>query len=350
MKIVFVETNVDGHHKLYLQELIKDKTDFTVILPQTCKDIPEDRQIIVKYDNKRLKFSVYRKWLKNVYKIIKEEKPDIVHFLYGDIFYRFFGFGLKKKYNTVITFHVLRRSFLRDLSLRRIFSKIEKGVVHTKTIYDELKGLKINNTVHIEYPSFNSTICYPKGSSRKFFALPENKKILAAVGGTRADKGLDLLLEALKDVKKPFHLLVAGDNVSFSEKYIEEHAAPFIEHVTIFMKYLTDEEYSMVIDACDIAVLPYRKIFNGASGPLTDFAAMKKAVIGPSHGSMGEIIEDNHIGITFESENLKELSLAIEKMLDGEFVFDEIAEKYIETLKVKNFKKKYDELYSDMLK
>lgn len=348
MKIIFVETDVYGHHILYLKELVKDRTDYKLILPGFMEEFPEDRQITVKYDNKDMKFSVYRKWLKNVYRVIKEEKPDIVHFLYGDMFYRFFGFGLKKKYNTVITFHVVRRSFLHDLSLKRIFSKIGRGVVHTKTIYDELKAIKINNITHIEYPNFNQAVRYPEGSSKKFFSLPGDKKILAAIGGTRKDKGLDILLEALKGVKRPFHLFIAGDNNYFSKEYIEEHSASFMDDVTIFMKYLTDEEYSRAIDACDIAVLPYRKIFNGASGPLTDFVAEKKAVIGPSHGSLGKIIKENHIGLTFESENTESLRAAIEKMLDEQFIFDETAERYIETLKAENFKKKYEELYADM--
>lgn len=70
---------------------------------------------------------------------------------------------------------------------------------------------------------------------------------------------------------------------------------------------MTDEEFEMAIQAVDAIVLPYRKTFNGASGPLGEGVAKGKMIIAANHGSLGDIVEKNHLGYTFESENIEAL-------------------------------------------
>ncbi len=49
---------------------------------------------------------------------------------------------------------------------------------------------------------------------------------------------------------------------------LEELARPYRNRVKLYLDFLTDEEFEMAIQAVDAIVLPYRKTFNGASGPL----------------------------------------------------------------------------------
>ncbi len=348
MKTVFIDTEINGHHSYYMNKLIEGQDDYKIILPKKVDFLPEENQYEVYYSNSNKNPFFYLKWINKVNKILKKEKPDVVHFLYGDCFYRFFSFGLSKKYKTVVTFHVVRRSRLRDISLKLIFKKISVGVVHTKSLKDDLLALNINNVEHIEYPNFSPQYCYTREESRNYFSIPGEVKTLLCLGGTRVDKGLDLLLEALKGIKKPFHLLVAGEPNSFNGDYIKKNTAEYKDSVTAYLKYLTDEEIFHAVNASDIMVLPYKRIFDGASGPLTDGAVLKKTVIGPSHGSLYGIISNNHLGYIFESENVDSLRGAIETALDEEFVLDETANAYSEALNPNCFKKRYEEIYEGL--
>lgn len=52
---------------------------------------------------------------------------------------------------------------------------------------------------------------------------------------------------------------------------------------------MTDREFAEVIAASDIIALPYRKKFNGASGPLVEGVYLGKCIIGPNHGNLGKL-------------------------------------------------------------
>lgn len=116
------------------------------------------------------------------------------------------------------------------------------------------------------------------------------------------------------------------------------------------LRYLTDSEICTIVSASDIVVLPYRKIFDGASGPLVEGVAYGKTIIGPNHGSLGQIIKDNHLGYTFESENVDDLARTINKALSEKFTYDEYAEKYQKSLKTSYFIRSYTEIYKKLLK
>ena len=181
---------------------------------------------------------------------------------------------------------------------------------------------------------------------RRFFGIPcDDVPVIAAVGNTRFDKGLDLLLTALQQITIPFYLLVAGKEDWFDRSFIREHSCGYEDRIFVCLRYLTDDEMSMVLNAADIVVLPYRKIFDGASGPLVDAAMLGKPVIGPNHGSLGQIIEQNHLGVTFEAENVKSLSEAIQKILTFDFVSDEATSVYRKRLDPTFFQKCYKDVY-----
>ena len=74
-----------------------------------------------------------------------------------------------------------------------------------------------------------------------------------------------------------------------------------------------------MMSCVDIFVLPYRKEFDGASGPLTEAVVREKMIVSSDHGSLGKIVNSNHLGITFESENSKELEKALSRALVIDF-------------------------------
>lgn len=352
MKIVYIDTNTLGHHISYISALsgISDN-EVVAILPEkvetlNCKQYryeTEDRK------NDKRSFTQYIKWINEIYSLVEKEKPDVVHILNGDFFYRYFGLGLRKfkKYKTVITFHCLRDGFLNKLSVKSIASIINVVVLHSEYLKNRLSDYGRNNGVHIEYPNFRQNNC-STDKAKEYFNLKQDIPVLGCIGETRHDKGLDILLAALEFVTEPFQLLVAGRPVHFDEQFISVNTQKYSQNVHILLKFLSDEEFQYALNATDIITIPYRKEFNAASGPLSEGANLEKCIIGPCHGNLGDTIGKNHLGYTFLSEDIKSLAEVLNKALKTDFKPDEVYKKYKNSLDVESFLASYENLYKTL--
>ncbi len=347
IKIIFVDIATDGHHLTYAKSLVSNCENYEaiMIMPEKVEGL-SCRQYEYKTRGFQKNIFYFLKWIYEIYGIVKSENPDIVHFLYGDVFYRFFGLCLGKfrRYKIIATFHLLRCGSIYNMSMKMISGKVNSCVVHSEYIKKLLVEVGINNAVHIEYPVFNS-IELEREKTREYLNLPDDAVVLGCIGGTRYDKGLDILLEALNFVEEPFYLLIAGLEEYFKENFIKEKSKEYEAQVKCVLKFLTEEEFANVMNSVDIVVLPYRKWFNGASGPLGEGVALGKCIIGPNHGNLGDTITKNHLGYTFESEDATSLASVINSALKGSFTKDDIYNKYQQNLAVPNFIKEYKELY-----
>lgn len=353
MRIMMVDTSLKGHHKPYLKVLVENiKHDMIAVLPEIDNDI-ECNQIIYSTPvvNKRTLFS-YLKWIKELQFIAIENNVDVIHFLYGDFLYRYFSLGLSmlKDFKTVVTFHHMPEDKIRLRSVMRIFKKISIGVIHTKYIQNLLIENGIKNVKQIEYPNFHETQRSDMNPDVTKPIFNMNAPVIAAIGETRENKGLDILLEALNEVKQPFNLLIAGKEVYFTREFIEGKIANYSNNVKIILKYLSDDELKLCYEYSDIIVLPYKKSFGGASGPLVEGVWYRKIIIGPNYKSIGEIIKQHHLGYVFEVENSESLAMAIEKALKQTNNQHEKYEKFRESLSVENFVLEYCTLYSNQFK
>lgn len=281
-----------------------------------------------------LKPFAYLRFVKRVKKLVQKEKPDVVHFLDGNPLVNYMGLGLGflKKYKTVITYHLYFGGKRKELGHKRL-AKLSHSVVHTKELATFFT--RFGDVTHIEYPNF--LMCESNAQGRKGNIL--------ALGQTRYEKGLDLLLEALKGVKEEFTLTVAGAVGAFDEAYIKEHTKEYADKVDYKLRYLSEEEVHEVLQTCSVVALPYRKSFDGASGPLTEGVGYRKCIVCPNGGSIGEIVKEHHLGYTFEGENVPSLQTALEQALASSFTYDEKAEAYRTFLSPERFRHEYADLY-----
>lgn len=345
MKVLFVDTSVNGHHVPYLKALCEIFGDSVCFLPGPVQELKTGKQIVEEFQYKKL--SGYLQWLRQIKKIARQEKVDAIHFLYGDIFYRFFGIGLfaLRKYKILVTFHHFRKGLLHDISLRHIFASIDNGIVHTASLAKHANTKGIHNIDVITYPVFEQVEDIGKEKSSEMLGLSRDVLTLLCFGGTRRDKGLDILLEALEKVTVPVQLIIAGKAEYFTEEYITAALEKLNIKYVAALRFIADEEIAMFFSACDIVVLPYRRVFDGASGPLGIGCQMRKMIIGPSHGSVGSIISENHLGLVFETENTDSLADAISRADGLDFVYDQAAEAYRTQMSVSNFQEKYLQKY-----
>ena len=179
MKVLLIDTALTGHHITYLKALAEVIDDAAVVLPEYVSDL-DCRQHIVSGDYYTLKkLFRYFRWCRAVRKVVRKEKPDIVHFVYGDGFYRVFGLllnymcqGAKK----IITFHHIKRNMVRDLAYKRMSKIIDAFVTHTKSLEADLNVIGVSNVVHIEYPQFSKICDIPQEQALNCLGIRDHKK------------------------------------------------------------------------------------------------------------------------------------------------------------------------------
>jgi len=351
MKIVYVDIAVDGHHTSYLSELVKgNEAESVLILPERIESLQCKQYVFSPVDMHNKKLGAFYRWIMEVSAFVEQEKPDIVHFVFGDIFYKFFGLGLGKfrKYKVIVAFHRTRTGFLEKISTRRICRKASAAVVHSNYMKNEIEEYGARHVVCIDYPQF-STAQVDRDEALNFWKLDKTIPVIACIGNTRFEKGLDILLEALKSVKVPFQILIAGKEDAFDKKFIEEQTKSYSSHVTMYMQFLNDEELNNAFSAATIIALPYRRTFEAASGPMGEGVRLGKCIVGSDHGNLGNTIRENHLGYVFEPENPAALAEAITMALEGEFEADAQYRAFQDALNPEIFVRKHKALYTGLL-
>lgn len=349
MRVLYVESAISGHRVIYHKTLIKYVGGDNCVLI-TPKAEPEVECAQVVDDTIQLKprsLGDYKKWIVYVKEIAEKNGIDVIHFLDGDILYKFWGFGLEKIrcYKVVVTFHHVKNDLAHNYSVKRISNKVFRCVVHTDLLKQRFD--KLNNVVRIHYPYFSTGVIPTRQNARKFFSIESDCKVLLALGATRYEKGIDILIDSLNYIKsKNLMVLIAGKEDCFSEKSLREINQSNIE-VLYFMKKLTDDEWNNAIVASDFIVLPYRNTFTGASGPLTEAAAFGKVVIGTNKESVGDIIKKYKLGYTFNAEDAKNLASVIDDVLCSDFVITTEYRNYVHDISEEGFVRQYITIYSE---
>ena len=354
MKVLFVETGLEGHHQIYLRGLVENcNVEAVVYTPQIIKSI-KCKQYAHYIDWSEKKFLKYYKWISDLYQVSKRETPDIIHFVDGDSIMRYMGIGFDKLKckKVIITYHHFFSGYLRKVSYK-LMARNRNIVVHTERFKTKLQEVGINSVTHIEYPAFDyyEIKNIDSKNARDYFGLKDEFPIIGVIGATDEYKGLDILIDALKLVRIKLCLFIAGKESDIKADKINEIKQCDNIILKCSLGWLTEEEYLMAINACDYIVLPYRYSFDGASGPLVDGVIADKIIIGANHGSLGNLINNNNLGYVFETENIRSLASMIECALSSSFHSDNIERKhYLNYLRPERFFLEYNSLYASSLK
>lgn len=358
MKVLLVDSAISGHRLPYIKNIYDSLSEVNIsairILPEKVLNGITIAEDILQFPEKRnfLQYLFSRiEWLSQIFKKANHIDVNIVHILSGDSVYQLGGFGIKRgKVKLFVTQHHVPQGKMRRFAFKRFCKKVSILFVHSKYIKEELVNIGVSEKIiHIvDYPVFHASTIETQDNAKNILSIPQNTKVLLALGGTRRGKGLDILLDALRTVKQPFLLIIAGKEEDITDKEIETRTESYIEKVRTELRFLTDEEFGLFIDASDYLVLPYRKSFAGASGPMTEAIWRHKLVIGPKHGMIGRLIEDYSLGYTFESENIQDLAETIEKALTQDQTVQPGNDKFgifRHKLSVDSFKKSYQSVY-----
>lgn len=149
-----------------------------------------------------------------------------------------------------------------DKPLTRYFLKANAGfVAMTEPVRKDLLRLRPGAPAilreHPVYAHFGEKL--PREEAQRRLGADPAKKTLLFFGLIREYKGLDILLEAFRDLPEDYQLLVAGEPYGSFDKY--RHildTLPGKDRVHLFLQYIPDTDVKLYFSAADLAVLPYR--------------------------------------------------------------------------------------------
>ncbi|MBT3681789.1 MAG: glycosyltransferase family 4 protein [Candidatus Marinimicrobia bacterium] len=260
---------------------------------------------------------------------VKSEKINVVHF-------HFFQFTLLEFFNLTISFlarltivatvHDVESFNSKDNRFlkRMIFLYLTKIIVHNQTSlnsiidYDSRLGRKCEIIHHGNF--INQIKKLPCNESREYLELDPEIPVLLFFGQIKKVKGLEILLRAMTLLKKQdtqVLLLIAGkvwkDDFQKYEKYIHENELG--EWIVKHIRYIPNDQVDYYYNACDMVVLPYKKIYQSAV--LLMAMSYNKPVLVSNIGGMTEIISDGINGYTFEAGNEIDLADKIQLIISN---------------------------------
>lgn len=350
MKILYVDISLDGHREVYLRAFeppMGSDTHCWCMLPEPAKGLRMGYVPMTSGYDKTRDLKTYWKFLREIRAAVKKYDIDIVHFLCGDALYRFFGVGLSTlKAKIVITYHHMVFTRAKTLSIQNLFRQSIRGVVHTDFLLTQLEAHGVHNGTCIYYPMFDRISDKTTEQAKAYFGTDGKPTVLGVVGATSSYKGLDILLDALNRIEHPCTLLVAGSKSAFGAEDIEARLNNPLVEKKLHLRRLSDEEFADAIQAADVIMLPYRKEFDGASGPLVSAAVHNKPVIAADHGSLGDIVTRYELGLCFESENAEELAKVLNSYLAAPDSYEFKVEAFCKRLTVEAFLDAYRDVYA----
>ena len=150
----------------------------------------------------------------------------------------------------------------------------------------------------------------------KRYRLPENAPLILYVGGISPHKNLETLVRAVRQVDRPWHLVLAGDysGDSFFSSY--EKVTALVGKIDIadrvtFTGYVPDEDLVVLYNTAAMLVLP--SLSEGFGLPVIEAMACGLPVAVSNRGSLPEVVGE--AGLLFDPRSEKEIAEVISRLL-----------------------------------
>lgn len=151
---------------------------------------------------------------------------------------------------------------IMDTPLTRYFLRSCNGfITMTGSVAEDLLSLapqaEYRLLPHPVYSHFGEKLEREDACGR--LGLDPAGKTLLFFGLIREYKGLDILLEAFRDLPEDYQLVIAGEPYGSFDRYQDIiDSLPGKDRIKVFPRYIKDSEVKLYFSAADVSVLPYR--------------------------------------------------------------------------------------------
>jgi glycosyltransferase involved in cell wall biosynthesis len=241
---------------------------------------------------------------------------------------------------------------------RLFLSKLDYVVALTNNVKRSLQGIIRENRIKVIPPLIDLSRFTPKGRlSNEDVREKLGQYNLLYLGNLSKAKGLHILLEALRIVKRDFPSvkLLLGLDVApseFQKKLGKVIKALGLSENVIPLGIIRD--LPNVMANCDIFVVPFTSTYGPADCPLSILEAMACGlpVVATKIGGIPEIVRHKETGLLVEAGNSLELAKAITYLLNHQDLAKAMGMKgasYVQSL-TKEVIKGYIEIYQNVTK
>jgi glycosyltransferase involved in cell wall biosynthesis len=332
IKVLMLDSNVGNDYIFHLcNALKKNGIDISFVVTEDVIDngtanfplipiMPLKAKSMSKYE----KIFKYYNYLLDVYKLIRQEKYDVVHFQFfrrKRIECLYFAMLKLMKIKLAYTVHdvtPLNKSKLDHLFNLLVYKTADILFVHSnlnkRALAQQIKldEEKIKVAPHGDFDFYIPNQIPTKSEARESFDLSREQNILLFFGAIREYKGLDILLNSLPLVSlkiKNLTLIIAGspDPIELELEYKNIISKlPKEIKVIYHASFIPDADVAKYFIASDVVVLPYRRISH--SGILHIAYSFGRPVIATNVGDFEETIEEGKSGFVLFSNSQENLS------------------------------------------
>lgn len=195
-----------------------------------------------------------------------------------------------------------------DALIRYFLKRYDGYIAMSKQVEGDLLSLKPNaNYLYHPHPLYDH---FPppvnKEEARKKLGIPSDKKVLLYFGFIRDYKGLDLLIEAMKDLPDDYHLIIAGESYGSFDKYDELiKKGGQSDRIHKFVRYIDDNEVPLFYSAADVCMLTYKSATQ--SGIVAIAYHYNLPVIVSDVGGLRESVEPFNAGVVVDHPNTQDI-------------------------------------------
>ena len=354
-KVLMIDSFVGNDYSFHLCEALKKAgIDISLVVTEDkINNRTTDYPLLPLSPSKAKSVSKYKKifqyynYLLDIYKLIRQDKYNVIHFQFfrrrrtESLFFAMLKLIRIKIAHTVHDVTPLNKSKLDHLFNLLVYKKADILFVHSNSnkriLAQQIKldEEKIKVVPHGDFDTFIPDRIVTKTMARKFFSLSQEQNVILFFGAIKEYKGLDILLNSLSFVSKKINnltLIIAGraDPSELELKYrnIISKLAKEIK-VIYHSGFIPSAEVAKYFIASDVVVLPYKRISH--SGVLHLAYSFGKPVIATNVGDFKETIEEGKSGFVLSSNSQENLSEKIIQAFSDRLKLEEMG-KYARNL------------------
>ena len=207
-----------------------------------------------------------------------------------------------------------------DKALTNFYLNQQNGFgVLSETVKKDLLSLKKDakffQRSHPLYDQFGAL--KNKDKSKLKYGIESDKKVLLFFGFVRKYKGLDLLINAIKNLPKDTVVLITGECYEDFKEYSDLIKSEGItnDQIITHIRYIPDDEVAQIFSASDLCVLPYRSATQSGIASIAKFYQLPM-VVTPVGELPNEVI-DGETGIVCKSSSPNDIAKAIKLGLEN---------------------------------
>lgn len=362
MKVLHIltDTNIGGAG-IWLLNFLKSydrkKTQVSVVLPKNAKLKEEVEKLdvaVIEADNiadESFSFGGIKSFLK----ILKDEKPDIIH-THACMSARIAG--RLRRVKIVNTRHCLedRKSFPKNIIYKFVNNVLSDSVIGvSKSVVDNLIQDGINKRkvwlVYNGITPLNSITADRKIEIRKKYGFSENDIIVGIVARLEEVKNHKLFLQSAKiasEQEEKLRFLIVGTGSLEAELKNMAKDLGILDKV-VFAGYIKD--VTDITNIIDISVISSDK--EALSIALLEAMSLEKPCIATDSGGPSEIIEDGKNGFIVPCGDFEKMSSSILKLSEDESIRKKLGQEgkktVTEKFKIDEMARKIEEIYSELV-